>query len=86
MFTPGAAATAVAIRIYRNPSGENAVVAQLTGIPVTPATQLMLEVDFADRIQDGRSVQYGVTLQQTSATGNGTTNGAAYIDAALLSG
>lgn len=81
----GASTTTVTIRIRRNPNAENLVVASVAGVNVTAANTVVLSLQAADAIPDGRPVQYAVTVQQAGATGNGTIN-FANVALTLISG
>lgn len=81
----GSSTTSVTIRIRRNPTAENVVVASMAGVTVTAGNTVALSLQAADAIPDGRPVQYAVTVQQAAATANGTIN-FANIGTTLISG
>ena len=86
-FTPGTATTSVQLRIRRNPTGDNTVVANQTIVAgFTVGSLGVVLIAFTDAVPDGRAVQYQVTVTQAAATGNGTAAAGSYIDATLLSG
>ena len=86
-FTAGTAATAVSIRVRRNQSSENVL---LNGggesVTVVAGTAYMVPFAFYDQVPDGRDCVYTVTVQQVSATGNGTVNTPSTIVAQMISG
>jgi hypothetical protein len=67
---PGTAATQIYLDIRRNPQSENvSIVGNQAVATVTPGNYNLLGVSGADRIPDGRAVQYGLVLTQAGATG-----------------
>ena len=81
----GTGTTTATIRIRRNPNAENVVVGGPMTLTLSAGGIFTLSAQAADPIPDGRSVQYQATVQQASATGNGST-GAANISVFLISG
>lgn len=71
-FTVGTGTVSGAIKVRRNPSGENLQVGGLGGLPVTVGANPTISVVVADAIPDGRPVQYAVTVTQNGASANGT--------------
>lgn len=72
IFTTGAAATAVTIRVRQGVGTAGTVIGPATAIPATASAT---QPPFAFCVYDpnpGTNQQYTVTAQQTAATGNGT--------------
>lgn len=84
-LTLGAAPTNVTLRIVRNPSGENVVVATSGPITsgITNGLVPSLSMAAIDLVPDGRPVQYQLQVQCNGAAGVGIQ---AEIDATLISG
>lgn len=68
----GTGTTTVVVRIRRNPSAENLFVMGSNAIAVTPGNTMMISLQAADVIPDGRPVQYAMTVLPAGATGNGS--------------
>jgi hypothetical protein len=82
----GAGTTAITMRIRRNPSTENVVVATSRAVAsLSNGVDGFISLGATDQIPDGRSVTYAVTLQQTGGAANATANGIS-LDATLISG
>ena len=82
----GTGVTAVQVRIRRNINGENVVVGFVNNVAAAASSQIAVPVEFTDQLNDGRSVQYTLSVQQVGATGNGTISAGTTIDAMVMSG
>lgn len=72
VVTAGAGTTSLAVRIRRNPAGENLQVTGSGALTAVAGNQYSLSIQGADAIPDGRAVQYAVTVLAGGATGTGT--------------
>lgn len=84
-LTTGTNTTGVTVRIRRNPNAENSPLTFSSPTNFTAGQTVMLNLQVADVIPDGRPVQYTITVQQSGATANGSITGS-NISAILISG
>ena len=85
--TTGTTQNALVMQIYRNPSGENALIGAVTAnFIATAAAAGVYSMAAVDRITDGRSCAYGLVLTASSATANATANIGTLLRAEMLSG
>lgn len=87
IMTLGSVPTNVTVAIFRNPSGENVQVATSGAITMGSGANAVVQYSLAavDRIPDGRSVQYALSIT-AAGTGTNGTSSYSYIEATLLSG
>lgn len=74
------------VRIRRNPSAENVIVATSAAITVTAGNTVSINFSATDSPGDGRSVQYQIGVIQNSASATGLAKAGTYLEAGLLSG
>jgi len=85
ILTVGTGMTSVVVRLRRNPNAENVAVVTTGALTAAAGNIMLLDLQAADVIPDGRPCQYAISVQQAGGAGNGTITFAS-IAAVLISG
>lgn len=85
-ITPGADATSLTLKLYRNFTGEKLLINTVDVQNAASANDQVLRISAVDAIPDGRACSYTVTVTQAGGVANGSVKIGAVIHSMLLSG
>lgn len=86
LLTVGTSTTTITLKLKRNTTAENVTINSVQNITTIAGNTVQVSVNAVDQVNDGRQVQYALTITQNGATANGSALAGAYIETTLLSG